>query len=619
MPQLTADQAKERVILALGAGTSVVEALKQADRSIKTWENWRAGDPEFKLAADTARQRAKAVRDGSEDPELKQLSFAEWRMRFLGRHTYPHMQNLVDVLEGREPSWLHPAMTYDPASKHRCVVNIPPFHAKSQTITVDWVTYKLCMNPNLRVIIVSKKQEFAKKFLFQIKQRLTSNLFADLQLAYGGPEGFQGEVWSSNQIYLKGRDADEKDPNVEAVGMGGQIYGSRADIIVLDDCIVKSNAQQFEQQIEWIQAEVETRVKGGTIALVGTRLNTQDLYSEIIKGERYMSGKSPWTYLAMPMVLEFSEKPDDWVTLWPKTHQAMESDTDEEPDEDGLYRAWPGPDAAKKRAENPPRTWELVFQQRTMAADSIFHPTCVWGSVDRRRKAGPLVAGGMGHPADGSAGKAKIVTIDPAGTGEAFILHGVVDRITRERWVTNCWTGSHTTIRWYMDRLEEIYPTYGIDEIVVEKNGYANWLIHDERFTSWCQDRGIRVMPHFTGAQKQDPDLGVASLSTLFGTMAARPGGNNVQDFVRGSNLIHLPDPDWSPGVKALIDQLLVWEPGRSGAKLRMDGPMALWFLELRARNYINLGSSGTPQTHARSRFQTPRSRRRQGVMPAGY
>ena len=90
-------------------------------------------------------------------------------------------------------------------------------------------------------------------------------------------------------------------------------------------------------------------------------------------------------------------------------------------------------------------------------------------------------------------------------------------------------------------------------------------------------------------------------------------------DFVKGSNIVHLPDPDWSPGVKALIDQLLVWEPGRSGAKLRMDGPMCLWFFELRARNYINLGSDGVPQTHARSRFQTGRQRRRQGVMPSAY
>jgi hypothetical protein len=621
MTALSPQQAKERVILAVGAGSTVADALRSADRSQKWYENARSSDPEFKHAIDTARANATKAKAVSKDPTLYQISFAEWRKRFLNRETYPHMQNLVDVLEGRDPSWIHPAMTYEPSSKHRSVINIPPFHAKSQTITVDWVTYKLCLNPNVRVIIVSKKQEFAKKFLYQIKQRLESPLFADLQLAYGGPTGFKGEVWSNNQIYLAGRDSDEKDPNVEAVGMGGQIYGSRADIIILDDCIVKSNAGQFESQIEWIQAEVETRVKGGTIALVGTRLNTQDLYSEIIQGRRYMSGKSPWTYLAMPMVLEFAEDPQDWVTLWPKSHQPMESDIDEVPDADGLYEAWPGTEAAKKRSDNPPRTWELVFQQRSVSAESVFHPTCVWGSVDRRRKPGPLSAGGWGHPADGGEGKVRIVTIDPAGTGEAFMLHGSVDRLTRKRWINNAWMGNQTTIRWYMDRLEEIFPVYGIDEIVIEQNGYANWLIHDEAFMRFCQERGIRVMPHFTGSNKQDPDLGVAGMSSLFGQLQRRgdgEGANGQFDFVKESNLIQLPDPDYSPGIKAMIEQLLVWEPGKSGAKLRMDGPMALWFFELRARIHT-LGGDKPPVSHVDSRFTSQRARRHRTVVPLGF
>jgi hypothetical protein len=440
-------------------------------------------------------------------------------------------------------------------------------------------------------------------------------------MAYAGPDGFKGDVWSSNMIYLQDRDSDEKDPNVEAVGMGGQIYGSRADIIILDDCIVKSNAQQFVQQSDWIEAEVESRVYDGTIAFVGTRLSTQDLYSEIIRGDRYMSGKSPWTYLAMPMVLEFAEDPADWVTLWPKSHIAMDRSDDIPPGPDGMYVAWDGERCSGVRSAKPPRTWELVYQQRTMSADSVFHPTCVWGSVDRRRKPGRLTAGAWGHPANGDEGMVKVVTIDPAGTGEAFMLHGCLDRQTRKRWINNAWMGNQTTIRWYMDRLEEIYVGYGIDEVVIEQNGYANWLIHDDRFTEWCQNRGIRVMPHFTGAQKQDPDLGVASLSTLFGTLKRRgdgEGANGQLDFVKDSNLIQLPDPDKSPGIKAMIDQLLTWEPGKSGAKLRMDGPMALWFFELRARVHT-LGGDRPPTSHAHSRFLSPRARRRQGVVPAGY
>lgn len=618
MPTQTLAEAQEQVLTHLARGLKVEDAMAKVGRQRKTYENWRAAkDSDFAARADAARDRFKRGGDAAKEEGLKDLTFAEWRKRFLRRETYPHMQNLVDVLEGREPSWLHPSMDWHPASPHRAVVNIPPFHAKSQTITVDWVLYKLCMNPNLRFIIVSKKQTFAAKFLWQIKNRMESPLFAELQAAYGpDPErGFKGDVWSATQIYVAGRDSDEKDPNVEAVGMGGQIYGSRADYIILDDCIVKGNAQQFENQIDWIQAEVESRVKGGMIALVGTRLNTQDLYSEIIRGDRYLSGRSPWSYLRMPMVLEYKERPDEWVTLWPRTHTPLEQD---DPTlvqgDDGMYPAWDGKAAHEKQQGNPPKTWETVYQQRSGGAETIFHPACVWGSVQGRRKPGPLRAGAVGHPPNGAEGMRIYGSIDPAGTGQAFILIYAVDRSTRKRYVLNAFTGDRTRPSWYLEKMRALTPEYRIDEWVIEQNAYASWLIHDEGIRDWSNSHGIKITPHFTGRNKQDPDYGVASMSGLFGGLRVKENGDEIHD---GTNLIELPDPGKGPGVQALIEQLLVWEPGVSGAKLRQDGPMSLWFAELRARTFIT-GFKPTQQTHSNHRFVTPRSRRHRGVLRAG-
>ncbi|WP_248785689.1 hypothetical protein, partial [Escherichia coli] len=56
---------------------------------------------------------------------------------------------------------------------NRILINIPPNHAKSITITVDYVTYKIVNNPNFRVLIVSQTQRLAADFLYAIKQRLT--------------------------------------------------------------------------------------------------------------------------------------------------------------------------------------------------------------------------------------------------------------------------------------------------------------------------------------------------------------------------------------------------------------------------------------------------------------
>ena len=617
----TPEQAKESFLKAIKAGATIGDACEAAGRSRKWYENIRSQDKQFAAEVDDARERRTRATVDGKDPALFDLTFAEWRKRFLNRETYPHMQNLVDVLEGREPSWLHPAMTWEPASRDRVVMNIPVYHAKSQTVTVDWVTYKLCLNPNLQILIVSKKQEQAKKFLYQIKQRFSSNLYTELQMAYAGPDGFKGDVWSSNMIYLKGRDSDEKDPNIEAVGLGGQIYGSRADIIILDDCITGSNANQFENQITWIESEVENRVFDGVIAFVGTRLAPQDLYSEIIRGERYMSGKSPWTYLAMPMVLEFAEKAEDWVTLWPKSHSPMDRNDDTLPGPDGMYAAWDGPRAAHTRASKPPRTFELVYQQRGMAEDMPFHPTCVWGSVDKRRSPGVLRPGEIGGRRTGMEGLQVILSVDPAGTGEAFLLVYAVDRQTKQRWVLQAWMGNNTLPSWYLKMFEQIIPEYGVTDVVIERQGYSNWVYQDEKIVDFCRQRGVRITPHYTGnGNKVDPDFGVASLSGLFGGLKRRTDAGNMDHD--GENLIHLPNPDKSPGIRALVDQLLTWEPGKSGSKLRQDGPMALWFAEMRTRAIL-FGSteSGGHQSNfvKTNRFLSHRARERRSVRPSFF
>jgi hypothetical protein len=36
-------------------------------------------------------------------------------------------------------------------------------------------------------------------------------------------------------------------------------------------------------------------------------------------GSQWSGGKSPFTYCAMPAVLEFDEKPANWKTLWAKS------------------------------------------------------------------------------------------------------------------------------------------------------------------------------------------------------------------------------------------------------------------------------------------------------------
>lgn len=621
--QIGVDDAKRLVLEAVAKGATVESAMGAVGRVVRTWESWRRNDPEFARRADEIRALRKNRKgaDVSVDigvPGSRDLDFVEWRREFLGFETYPHQQQWIDVLEGREPTPLE-GCEWDGRDPRRLIVNVPPGHSKTQTITADYLTYRICMDPNVRIIIISKRVEQAQKNLYQIQQRLTSTRFAKLQAAYAPDGGFKpakGEgAYTQRVMYVAGRTADHKDPTVEALGLGSQIYGSRADIIVLDDAVVLSNANEFEKQIQWLESEVESRVKNGMILLVGTRLASQDLYAELRNDDRYMSGRSPWSYLRQPMVLRFAEDPKDWVTLWPKSNVPF--DALDEAGADGLYTMWDGARAAKMRDSKPPAVWSLVYQQMQVSEDSVFKPACVLGSVDGRRKPGRLTAGAWGHPRHGKEGMWTIGAMDP-GMGVTFAVVGCADRVSGKRFIENAYQLTNPTPAQIRDLIKNVTLEFGVNEWVIEEQGFQGFLVHDTELRAWLATRGVAMSGHYTGKNKVDPEFGVASLAPLFGS-TRRINEGAGREVHNDDNLLTLPDQNMSPGVKALIEQLITWVPGKRGSKLTQDGPMALWFWETRARVFLGVDRGGSEQKFVQLPFMSRGQKSQQVSAPFAW
>src|SRR5690242_17197144 len=103
--QLSKEQAKEGILRAIGAGASVEEACKAVARTRKSYENYRSEDKDWARSVDEARDKRSKALAGGRSGDVYQLSFAQWRKRFLGLDTYPHQQLWIDVLEGREPEF----------------------------------------------------------------------------------------------------------------------------------------------------------------------------------------------------------------------------------------------------------------------------------------------------------------------------------------------------------------------------------------------------------------------------------------------------------------------------------------------------------------------------------
>jgi len=337
--------------------------------------------------------------------------------------------------------------------------------------------------------------------------------------------------------------------------------------------VMNANAHEWEKQIEWLQKEVITRLgRHGKLLIVGTRVAPIDLYKMIRDGGQWTGGASPFTYCAMPAVLEFDEKPENWVTLWPET--SFQENAKDDPLPNGNYPKWDGPSLFKRRSQVAPSVWAMVYQQEDVQENSIFSPSCIAGSVNGMRKRGPLKPGTPGHPR--AVEGYTVIGLDPAmagATGAAVVTYNKSDGII---YVLDCVNMTEPSPQKIRDLMEEWVIKYKPQELRIEINAHQKAYALDDELRNWLAAHGCQLNSHFTGKNKWDTSFGVASMASLFGT--TRDG--RFQD----NNLIEIPSNEGSEGLKTLVQQLITWKPDTRNPT---DTVMALWFAVLRVRELM--------------------------------
>lgn len=611
--------AKDQVVSSIAQGLSVEEACRIAGRAVKTYEEWRRVDKEFARRIDEVRARLKekANADGVNAPGRRDISFEDFRREYLDRETYPHQRAWIQALERGEVDDDLPG-EFTRNNPDRLMVNVPPGHSKSTVMTVEYPVYRLCMDPETHIVIVGKTQEKAKKFLYSIKQRLTDPRWAKLQAAFAPEGGFKkrGAEWSSTKIYLSSdTTSEEKDPSVMALGIRGDLQGSRVQLMILDDAVDTLNCHLWEDQKAWLDDIVQSRLYNGKLLLIGTRASSKDLYAALLNGENYISGRSPWSRLKQPAVIQYADDTKEWVTLWPLSTQPYDpDDRTTQADADGMYPAFDGPKLHGIRASISADRWAFLYQQEDSSTDSVFQKECVYGSEVKRRKAGPLrVGGALMH---GSEGMYTIGGLDPAMAGITAITILKVDTINGRMYVENVFTKKAPNPSYFTEAILAYTAEYGVNEWVIEANAFQSYLAYDENLIHELAIRGVRLTPHVTGRNKRDVDFGVASMSSLFGSMRVNAQG---QRTFNGDNTLELPDRTSSPGVAVLMEELISWMPGKDGKQLLQDTVMSLWFAVIKARESLGFGKthSETVTMHIESKYQSRRSRRQRAVIPA--
>ena len=589
---------KLELLRQMQGGKNIKSALEVVGRTRSTYERWRKEDPDFVIAVDRIKT-LRILEPSAVESQGPRVSFPEFSEKYLDATVFPHMQNVVDLIEGRDPSWLHPSMAFHKGERDLIITNMPPEHGKTTSVTINYVVYRICMDPNIRVILVSKTAEMAKKMLYAIKTRLTHPKYDEMIAAYAPDGGFDkdSEAWNQTMIYVSdnARDSGEKDPTVQALGIRGHIYGARADLIVLDDTIDLTNAHEYEKQINWLQSEVISRVSSnGSMLVVGTRLSSKDLYRELQDDSRYPDEQSPWTYLSMPAVLDFKDKEEDWLTLWPKTNQpeAGVKVDDQEQDSDGLYPKWDGSRLAKKRRRVSPKAWAMVYQQQQVSDDAVFSPDSVKAAINGNRMAGPIPKGMVNQRADGMNGLIIVGGVDPATTGHTAAVIIGLDVKTQKRYVLDVFNKPGITPEAMREMIKGFTEKYKVTEWRIERNGFQGFLVHDKELNDFCASRGAVIRPHFTGTNKHDTDFGVASMTTLFSGWEDK------------HQLVELPSSQQSEAVKSMIEQLVTWAPAPPKSQ-KTDIVMAFWFAELACRDRV-VANANYVRSHVKNSFATP-------------
>lgn len=577
--ELTITEAKAAVLDHIAKGYTVQQACDAAGRHIKTYESWRAQDKGFAAAVDRVRlHRRGEIVIGPEMP------FADFSEKFFGARVFPHMQNVVDVIEGREPSWRPQGIVWESGEPDLVIVNMPPEHGKTMTLSINYLTYRICMDPNIRILLVSKTIGMARKILSAVKDRLTHPKYADMIAAYGPPGGFDhnSASWTQDKIYISGdvRDPGEKDPTIEALGIRGHIYGARADLILMDDCVDLTNAHEYDKQMYWIQTEVMSRIAAdGLLLAIGTRLASRDLYGELQNPANYPDDTSPWSYLAMPAVLEFADEPADWKCLWPRSNMPeVTRKTRQQPDADGLYPKWDGTRLVRKRARMTPQAWARVYQQQQTSETDVFQLEAVKAAINSSRQTGLMPKNYPGCRPGGMDGLIVMAGLDPA-SPSGFVAAVVVglDPSSQKRYVLDVWNQTGMTPDDIRELIKNWTVRYNISEWRIEKNAFQTMLTQDREVNNFLRHRGSVLREHHTGKyNKWDADFGVASMTTLFG------------GWERGEQLIELPGTHNSNASKQLVEQLVTWMPD-APRRQRTDIVMALWFVELACRDRMAL------------------------------
>ncbi|MBW0159609.1 phage terminase large subunit [Sedimentimonas flavescens] len=178
----------------------------------------------------------------------------------------------------------------------RLVINVPPRHLKSITVSVAFVAFLLGHYPEAKIIVASYGFDLARKHSEDCRRVMSSAWYR--------------RMFPRTRLASRGNTVDEirttKGGGRKAVSIGGAVTGHGADYIIIDDLMKASDAGSETELLraqDYIQDSLLSRFDRpaeGRVVLIGQRLHERDPAGFLLE-------KGTYRHLNLPAIAEVDE------------------------------------------------------------------------------------------------------------------------------------------------------------------------------------------------------------------------------------------------------------------------------------------------------------------------
>jgi hypothetical protein len=350
-------------------------------------------------------------------------------------------------------------------------------------VTIGRVLFELGRDPTKRCAILSNTGGQAQKILGSVAQYVERS--AELHEVF--PNLRPGRQWSRDAITVK-RPTISKDPSVQATMPGGQILGSRLDLVIVDDMLDFEQTRtetQRKKAIDWFDSNVLGRVVvGGRVVVLGSAWHREDAM-------HILARRAAWT--SARFAVEDDAGNPRWPERWPASRIANK-------------RKELGPHEAARQLDCLARSDETALFTDEMIA--VAFENGQKSRLSAERFGTNLIPYVMQLPRDCFTVAGVDLAVSKKSTADVSAISTVLVYADGSRELLSIEAG-----RWGIDeivkRIIATHSRYQCSSIIVENNAAQDWAVQWTRKFS-----AVPVVPYTTGTRTKSLQWQANALAT---------------------------------------------------------------------------------------------------------